>query len=216
MTDTVTTTLDLLRHGEPVGGSRYRGQIDDPLSDKGWGQMRTAVGNAHPWDRIISSPLTRCSDFARELATRHALPLDLEPRLMELGFGEWEGRTAQELMRTDADILARFWRDPLHHTPPGAETLPAFEARVIAAWNDLLAQHRGQRLLLVCHAGVIRLLLSHALAMPLAHMFRIQVPNAGLSRLRVDHHLDGLLPRLIFHAGSLEKTPESMTETITL
>jgi len=31
-----TTTIDLLRHGEPVGGKRYRGQIDDPLSEKGW------------------------------------------------------------------------------------------------------------------------------------------------------------------------------------
>lgn len=203
MTQSVTTTLDLLRHGEPVGGSRYRGQIDDPLGDKGWAQMRAAVGDAHPWDRIISSPLTRCSDFARELATRHALPLAMDPRLMELGFGEWEGRTAAELMRTDADILARFWRDPLHHTPPGGETLPAFQTRVVDAWNDLLAQHRGRHLLLVCHAGVIRLLLSHALGMPLAHMFRIQVANAGLSRLRVDHHPEGFLPQLIFHAGSL-------------
>lgn len=203
MTQSVATTLDLLRHGEPVGGSRYRGQIDDPLSDKGWAQMRAAVGDAHPWDRIISSPLTRCSDFARELAARHTLPLDMEPRLMELGFGEWEGRTTAELMRTDADILARFWRDPLHHTPPGGETLPAFQTRVVDAWNDLLAQHRGRHLLLVCHAGVIRLLLSHALGMPLAHMFRIQVANASLSRLRVDHHPEGLLPQLIFHAGSL-------------
>lgn len=203
MTESVTTTLDLLRHGEPVGGSRYRGQTDDPLSDKGWAQMRTAVGDAHPWDHIVSSPLSRCSDFARELATRHALPLDLDPRLMEIGFGAWEGRSAAELMRTDADVLARFWRDPLQHTPPGGETLPAFQARVVGAWDDLLAQHPGRRLLLVCHAGVIRLLLSHALGMPLAHMFRIQVANAGLSRLRIDHHPQGPLPQLIFHAGSL-------------
>ena len=203
MTTSLTTTLDLLRHGEPVGGSRYRGQTDDPLSDKGWAQMRSAVGDAHPWDHIVSSPLSRCSDFARELATRHGLPLEMEPRLMELGFGAWEGRTAAELMSTDADILARFWRDPLHNTPPGGETLPAFQARVLGAWNDLLAQRAGRRLLLVCHAGVIRLLLSHALGMPLSHMFRIQVPNAGLSRLRIDHHRESPLPQLIFHAGSL-------------
>jgi alpha-ribazole phosphatase len=31
----VSTTLDLMRHGEPVGGRRYSGQIDDPLSEKG-------------------------------------------------------------------------------------------------------------------------------------------------------------------------------------
>ena len=33
------TTIDLIRHGEPVGGSKYRGQTDDPLSEKGWAQI---------------------------------------------------------------------------------------------------------------------------------------------------------------------------------
>lgn len=203
MISPAATTIDLLRHGEPVGGSRYRGQTDDPLSDKGWAQMRSAVGDAHPWDAIISSPLSRCSHFAQELAQRHALPLALEPRLVELGFGAWEGRTAAELMRTDPDILQRFWRDPINHTPPGGENLSAFRARIVAAWDDLLLYHQGHRLLVVCHAGTIRLLLSHVLEMPLERMFRIHVPNAGISRIRIDHNDDAPLPRLMFHAGSL-------------
>ena len=41
---------DLLRHGEPVGGRKYRGQIDDPLSDKGWNEMRNATAKRHDWD----------------------------------------------------------------------------------------------------------------------------------------------------------------------
>ncbi len=203
MTNPVSTTIDLLRHGEPVGGRRYRGQIDDPLSDKGWMQMRSAVGEAHPWDVIVSSTLCRCSHFAQELAHHHTLPLEMEPRLMELGFGAWEGRTAAELLRTDADILMRFWRDPIHHTPPGGEKLSAFRARVMATWEDLLARHAGRHLLLVCHAGTIRLLLSYVLNMPLERMFRIHVPNASMSRVQIDHHSEGPLPRLMFHAGSL-------------
>ena len=39
------TTIDLIRHGEPVGGRKYRGQTDDPLSEKGWEQMWKAVGD---------------------------------------------------------------------------------------------------------------------------------------------------------------------------
>ena len=39
------TTIDLIRHGEPVGGRKYRGQTDDPLSEKGWAQMWAAVGD---------------------------------------------------------------------------------------------------------------------------------------------------------------------------
>ena len=32
--------LDLLRHGETEGGTRYRGTTDDPLTAAGWEQMR--------------------------------------------------------------------------------------------------------------------------------------------------------------------------------
>ena len=75
------TCIDLLRHGEPVGGRRYRGQIDDPLSDTGWQQMRAALADRRDWDIIYTSPLRRCAEFAGELAARHGLPLASDPRL---------------------------------------------------------------------------------------------------------------------------------------
>jgi alpha-ribazole phosphatase/probable phosphoglycerate mutase len=203
MTDTLSTTIDLIRHGEPVGGSRYRGQTDDPLSERGWEQMRTAVGDAHPWDVVLTSPLSRCRAFAAELSARHGLPLETDARLMELGFGAWEGRTAAELLRTDPDILARFWRDPLNNPPPGGERLADFRTRLLAAWGDLLARHTGRHVLVVCHAGTIRLLVSHVLDMPLERLFRLHVPNAGISRIRIDHLDPDPLPHLMFHAGSL-------------
>ena len=68
-----TTVIDLIRHGEPEGGVRIRGSRDDPLSDIGWSQMWSAVGQAKPWHEIVSSPLSRCAAFARELGS----PLEL-------------------------------------------------------------------------------------------------------------------------------------------
>ena len=39
------TIVDLIRHGEPAGGQRYRGhRVDDPLTEKGWSQMWNSVG----------------------------------------------------------------------------------------------------------------------------------------------------------------------------
>ncbi len=203
MSGSTTTLVDLLRHGEPVGGSKYRGQTDDPLSDKGWAQMRDAVGDHRPWDVILSSPLSRCRAFAEELAARHGLPLAFDERLMEIGFGAWEGRTAEDLMRDDPDVLMRFWNDPLNNTPPGAESLACFRDRVDAAWQDMLMRHRGRHVLVVCHAGVIRMCVACMLDMPLDRLFRIQVPNAGLTRVRVDINGAGMFPRLVFHAGNL-------------
>lgn len=203
MSELVNTTIDLIRHGEPVGGRKYRGQIDDPLSNKGWTQMRQAVADHKPWDVIISSTLSRCIEFAQELGQRHAIEVIREPRFIEIGFGEWEGRTANELAQEDARQVQRFLADPLNNTPRGAETLYEFEARIIGAWNDVLQQHAGRHVLLVGHAGMMRMILRHVLDMPLERMFRIQVANAAITRIRVEGTGNNAFPRLLFHDGRL-------------
>lgn len=190
-------TLDLIRHGEPVGGRRYRGQIDDALSELGWAQMRAATAADIPWTRIVSSPLARCRAFAEELATRRTLPLAFDARLKEVGFGDWEGKTASEIEAETPGAIARFKADPLTARPAGAEPLADFRDRVAAAIDDLVSRHPDEHILVVCHAGVIRMTLSHALAIPLGHAYRIEVANAALTRLRfADGHA-----HLVFHDG---------------
>jgi len=196
------TTFDLIRHGEPVGGRKYRGQTDDPLSETGWEQMRRATGEHCPWQVVISSPLLRCSDFARELTARHGLPLVLDPRLVELGFGSWEGRTSDELIAENPDIVLRFRTDPISHAPPGAEPLVEFRERILSAWNAMIESYRGGHVLVVAHAGVIRMLVALVLEIPLQHLFRLQVANAGITRIRVEQHGDRQLPQLLFHGGN--------------
>ena len=195
----MTTTLDLMRHGEPVGGRRYRGQIDDPLSEKGWAQMHAAVGELVPWTRIVSSPLVRCRAFAETLAVRHGLQLTLDERLMEVRFGEWEGKSAAEIEQDAPGTLARFKADPVNARPAGAEPLADFHMRVATGLEDLLAQHAGQHVLLVAHAGVIRMAFAWALNIPLQHAYRIEVAAASLTRLRFDSGRASL----IFHGGGL-------------
>jgi alpha-ribazole phosphatase len=194
----VITTVDLMRHGEPVGGRRYRGQVDDPLSEKGWAQMHAAVGESVPWTRIVSSPLLRCRAFAETLAGAHGLPLAFDERLKEVGFGVWEGKSAAEIEADAPGTLARFKADPVHARPQGAEPLAGFHARVAAALDDLLAQHAGQHVLLVGHAGVMRMALAWALQIPLERAYRIEVATATLTRLR----FDGGRASLIFHGST--------------
>lgn len=197
------TTIDLLRHGEPVGGRRYRGQIDDPLSDKGWRQMREAVAGHSPWDVVVSSPLSRCRAFAEELAGQHDMPLSFDERLMEIGFGDWEGRTADDITADNPEALKRFYRDPVTHRPQGAEKLADFHQRITAAVNAVLEQHAGKHVLVVGHAGMMRMIMSQALEIPVENMFRLYVPNAAVTRIEYSHDDNHCLPRLLFHAGSL-------------
>jgi alpha-ribazole phosphatase len=182
----VETVIDLLRHGEPVGGNRYRGQQDDALSERGWQQMWTALEGRSGWQQIVTSPLKRCHAFASALAEQHGIPLQCEARLAEVGFGVWEGKTRAELEQLDPGQVARFLADPVVHRPPGAEPLDAFVNRVNDAFNCMIEQYAGQSLLVVAHAGVIRAIIAGVLSMPPAAMYRIQVANAGITRLRTD------------------------------
>ena len=195
--------MDLIRHGEPVGGRKYRGQIDDALSEKGWQQMRAAVGQHHPWQHIVSSPLKRCQAFALELARLHSLPLSFDERFMEVRFGVWEGKTAEQLRAEDPQVIERFKRDPIGQRPAGAEPLEDFFARVRAAWLDLIAAHAGKHVLLVCHAGVIRMVMANTLNLSLVDTYRIDVPSAGLTRIRVQGVGVAAQHQLLFHHGAL-------------
>ncbi|ADJ28597.1 alpha-ribazole phosphatase [Nitrosococcus watsonii] len=199
----MSTLIDLIRHGEPVGGHRYRGHRDDPLSEKGWSQMRAAVGEGCPWDRIISSPLKRCAEFAYELSQRHGRPLQLDERLQEISFGAWEGSTAAEVREREPEAFRRFYEDPVRHTPPGAESFLDFRDRVIAAWEELLNRHGGEHVLVVAHAGTMRMLIRQVLEMPLETVFRIHVPNAGISRIQVGGEGPRERLQLLFHGANL-------------
>lgn len=190
-----------MRHGEPVGGRKYRGQSDDPLSERGWRQMRTAVAGDPPWEAVISSPLSRCRAFAEELAARRGLPLSIEPRFSEIAFGAWEGRTASELEAEQPGVVARFLREPLAFTPSGAEPLTAFRDRVLGGWEALLAAHTARHVLVVAHAGTVRMVVRHVLGMPLEHTFRIQVANAAITRIEVEGSGAQAFSRLVLHGG---------------
>ncbi len=192
-------TLDLMRHGEPVGGRKYRGQIDDPLSDKGWAQMHAAVADARPWTRIVSSPLRRCREFSEVLAIRHDLPLSFDERLKEVGFGEWEGKSAAEIEHHAPGTLDHFKRDPVNARPAGAEPLADFYARVAAGLDALLTHPVEAHVLLIGHAGVIRMAFAWALRIPLEHAYRVEVATASLTRFRFENGRASL----VFHGGSL-------------
>lgn len=191
------TIIDLIRHGEPEGGRRYRGTTDDPLSAVGWRQMEAAVGSDCPWQHIVTSPLRRCRDFARALGERHGIPVTADGRLQEQGFGVWEGRAPDELRSEDPDQLIRFYSDPMAHAPEGAEPLEDFRRRIATCWDELFDRYRGRRLLVVGHAGTLRAVVSHVLAAPLENMFRVAVPYAGRLQIRGD----GERPPALFLAG---------------
>ncbi len=194
--DAPVTTIDLLRHGEPEGGPRFRGTVDDPLSTVGWAQLETATADG-AWDRIVCSPLLRCREFAQSLAGQRGLECQIEADFREISFGLWEGLTTAQVEADYGEALARFWQDPVAYPPPQGEPVAEFCARVEAAWQRLVNEVAGQRVLVVTHGGTIAMLLRGVLGMPLSHSWRVRMGYAGLAQLRLDHTRHGLLAALL-------------------
>jgi len=197
------TTIDLLRHGECQGGEIYRGITDVLLTDRGWQQMESSLHSdvAHaetPWDRIVSSPLQRCRLFSEAKAQELGIPLHSHDGFREMDFGDWEGRTLEEVNRVDAEAVSNFYRDPATVSPPNGESMQMVQGRLLSAWQQVLNEHRGEHLLLVQHGGTIRILLAELLQMPLAAVTRLEIHYASLSRVQVYETDEEPFPKLVF------------------
>ena len=174
--------IDVIRHGEPEGGRRYRGYgIDDPLTEKGWQQMWDAMPEKPDWDLIVSSPLIRCLDFSRALAEKLAIPCVIDEQMKEIGFGAWEGLAPDGIIAADPDEINHFYRDPVNNRPEGAEPLQTFSDRVWTAYEKLAAEHAGKHLLIVAHAGVVRIITANVQGMSLDDVYsRLKVEYAAI------------------------------------
>ncbi len=178
------TTIDIIRHGEPVGGVRYRGHgVDDPLTERGWEQMWSAVEHPPAWSRIITSPLKRCYEFALALSEKQGLPLSVEERVKEVGFGDWEGKTKASVLADDPEALRRFYANPVNERPKRAEPLETFFARVREALESAFHAYGGEHILIVSHAGVIRSAISMALQGRLESLYAVNVEYANMTRI---------------------------------
>src|SRR3954452_18283038 len=97
------TTILLIRHGENnMVGKRLAGRLPDVhLNDRGKQQaqqLAEALCKA-PLKAIYSSPLERAVETAEPLAAELGLPVQIAPGLIELGYGDWQGKTLKQLSR---------------------------------------------------------------------------------------------------------------------
>jgi len=192
----ITTQIDIIRHGEPEGGRRYRGSsVDDPLSETGWQQMWDAVPEKPRWEHIISSPLSRCLKFSEALADTLNINFSVEDNLKEIGFGSWEGRTPEDIKNNEGDALENFLLDPVNNRPAGAEPLDDFAQRVWTMYENIASQYQGRHVLIVGHAGVIRAITSKTLGMALDDVYScLKIEYAAIATTRI---IDSKKPVLV-------------------
>lgn len=148
--------LGLLRHGATAwnGEGRLQGRRDEPLTTESLAWLQARRLPPHPaFAEVAVSPLSR----ARQTAEALGLAARVEPALVEMDWGAYEGHTVAELRAAHGDAFAANEARGLDLQPPGGESPRAVQARLLP-W--LAALERPT--LAVSHKGVIRALLAMA------------------------------------------------------
>jgi len=181
----LTTRLLLTRHGETESnaGRRFSGHSDVALTSLGRAQAR-ALGRRlrrEPIDVAYSSDLARARETATIALRGRSVKLTTHSGLRELCFGEWEGKTFQEVREGWPDSYRQLLVVGDGFCAPGGEPLDITRERVVGAMSEIVARHESLNVLIVAHGGTLQILLAHVLGMPPSSMFRLATGNCGLS-----------------------------------
>jgi alpha-ribazole phosphatase len=152
-------TIALVRHPAVANAAgRCYGRLDLPLADPtSIAPILTALAPVRG-ATIHTSPLARCRLLAEALAADWTQPPPiLDPRLMEMDFGAWEGLAWDDIPRADLD---RWAADLPAFAPPDGETGAALIARVAAFWKNLLERPGSH--VVVTHGGPLKVLMALA------------------------------------------------------
>lgn len=173
--------LYLVRHGETewTAAHRHNGRTDLPLSERGRAQARrlqSALAEVAV-DHVFCSPLKRAIETARiALPGREVI---IRAELTEWDYGEFEGRTVEEIRQREPE-----WT-PWSHGFPGGETLGEVEARA-RRFLDELDGFRGPAIIF-SHGHLLRILAVVRLELPLLVAGRLALDPAALSLIGTEY-----------------------------
>lgn len=193
MNDLIEQQVDFffVRHGQIEAEQVLAGQTDFELSELGKQTLDASLlGLQGSVQQVMSSPLKRCSILAELFASEKELPLFIESNIQEMNFGDWDGKSYNELWqhRGDSGTIGDFWQNPWVCSPPNGESMKAFNHRVVDWWQQQLLKPELSSCMVVTHAGVIKQILSHILSGDTkAHDYfnRIQIKYGAVIRISV-------------------------------
>jgi probable phosphoglycerate mutase len=147
------THVAFMRHGPTAwnGAKRLQGRADIELTPR-TREFLKARRIPHEFDgwRVLCSPLKRC----RETAELLGLPAEIDPRLVEMSWGDFEGRTMEELRAERGAELAENEARGLDFQPPNGESPRMVQKRLRPLLADIAKD--GRATLCVTHRGVFR------------------------------------------------------------
>ena len=170
----------LVRHGE-TAANRARlalGRADPPLTEVGRSQVHALATRfaTSGIERVVSSPLRRAVETATAIATALDCTVEVDDRLVEMDYGEWDERSFGDF---PAEDLAR-WRRDASFAPPGGESLIDVGARVAPLCESLVG---GPTVIAVSHVSPIKAAVLWAMDADPLLAWRMHLDVASVTRV---------------------------------
>jgi probable phosphoglycerate mutase len=182
----VPVDVYIARHGETTWNAvgRYQGRLETPLSPLGQAQAQALAAALadKAIERIISSPLSRCVQTAVPLSLKTGVPIETDPRLLEIAHGTWEGRYRDEIAATEPELYRTWKEHPERVKFEGGESL----AEVLARWKAFAADFDPRvNTVLFTHDIVVRVALLERAGRSMDELRRVHALNAAYAHFQV-------------------------------
>jgi broad specificity phosphatase PhoE len=202
--------LYLLRHGETESSQSgtYCGFSDVDLTPEGQA-MAQAFADKYQhlsWQAVYASPLKRTVATATPFCEATGHTPQLRDGLKEMFFGDWEGKTHDEVRQHYGDDYLRWLAEPAWNPPTSGETGVQVASRAALVIAEIEANHTDGNVLIVSHKTTIRLILCNLLGIDSGrYRDRIHLPVASVSLICFDRYG----PMLVKH-GDRSHLPEEL------
>ncbi len=180
------THVVLVRHGQTAANvqGRWQGHADWPLDDHGRSQAERLAFSMPPVDLVYASPLARAAETAAAVADHQGRPVRIDPDLREIGFGEWENLTSEEIASSDPEG----WRALMDGVDVArgrsGETFVGVRRRMAGVIDRIAAENTGRTVGVVSHGGATRAYLTGLLRLDFPHRQRISsLANTATARI---------------------------------
>jgi len=172
-----------VRHGETDANRAgvLVGRSDYGLT-AGGRQASRAVGRALAQSgagKLLSSPLRRAVDSAVVIGKACNLDPEIDERLVEMEYGEWEGRRPRDVAEADWEK----WRANVDFRPPGGESLREVFDRVSSFCDDMLDNRSEGIVIAVSHVTPIKAAIAWALQAGPEMTWRMHLSLSSVSRI---------------------------------
>ena len=179
----------LIRHGQTDWNleGKIQGRHDVSLNETGSKQAELlAMGmDKRPVVQIFSSRQKRALETAQAVGRRQHVAVTVIDGLEEGEFGEWEGKTWDEISREYPEEFKVWCTEPAEIVPPGGESRPQIYRRIGNALKEILRRSRGD-IAIVSHGAALAYMVSLMLEKELGDHDEIIVKNASISTVEYD------------------------------